>query len=93
MTYDIYNKVTFNQIHNNFNQTKFYIEKVTIIIKEIDTEAFSQSHRCLIYSFFRKGFFIWCNLEIEISLKLLTVLAKLTLVVSSCTFLPSNSII
>ena len=35
MSYDIYNKVTIDQIHNNFNQTKFFIEKITIIIKEI----------------------------------------------------------
>ena len=35
MSYDIYNIVTIDQIHNNFNQTKFYIEKGKIIINEI----------------------------------------------------------
>ena len=32
-SYDVYNIITIDHIHNNFNQTKFYKEKVTIIMK------------------------------------------------------------
>ena len=55
MLHNIYNILTINQIHNNFSQIKFYIEKVTtIIIKKIEhrslpsnTEVLALSHRCL----------------------------------------------
>ena len=39
--------------NSDYNKTKFYIEKVTIIIKKSNTEVFPLSHRCLIQPFSR----------------------------------------
>ena len=41
MSYDINNRVTFDQIHNNLNETKFYIEKLLSLERRFNIEVFS----------------------------------------------------